>query len=256
MSVLHASALETLRGWVAPDAAQEGLRRVYVRHLLDHDDGMLATCVPTHLTASALVLDATGERVLLTHHRKGGFWAQLGGHVEETDRSLADAALREGREESGVEGLRLLGDRPVELDAHRLSSAFGRCGTHLDVRYAAVAPPGAEPVVSAESHDVRWFPVDALPPGAVADIGRLVERARAVLAQSGGTSAPPPSDGSPSALSDVSSSASSRSPSSAVADTPSREPRARSVRGKLSTSAQKAGPWPASSRWASSWTRT
>ena len=226
MRVLHASALETLRGWAAPDDAQDELRTAYVRHLLDHDDGMLVTCVPAHLTASALVLDATGERVLLTHHRKGGFWAQLGGHVEATDRSLADAALREGREESGIEVLRLLGDGPVDLDAHELSSAFGRCGTHLDVRYAAVAPPGAEPVVSAESHDVRWFPVDALPAGVVADIGRLVDRARDLLAQSDETSAASvlsaSSDVSSSVSSDVSSSASSRSPSSAVADTPSR----------------------------------
>lgn len=220
---LHASALETLRGWVAPDDAQDGLRRAYVRHLLDHDDGMLVTCVPAHLTASALVLDAAGERVLLTHHRKGGFWAQFGGHVEAADRSLADAALREGREESGVEGLRLLGGGPVDLDAHDLSAAFGRCGTHLDVRYAAVAPPGAGPVVSAESHDVRWFPVDAMPPGAVADIGRLVDRAREVLAQPGASPASSmSSSASSSASSSVSSSASSRSPSSAVADTPSR----------------------------------
>ena len=208
---LHASALETLRRWSAPDDAQDEVRRAYVRHLLDHDDGMLATCVPAHLTASVLVLDQTGARVLLTHHRKGGFWAQLGGHVEETDRSLADAALREGREESGVEGLRLLGDGPVDLDAHELSSAFGRCGTHLDVRYAAVAPAGAEPVASEESHDVRWFPVDALPPEAVADIGRLVQRARALRAQLSGSA------GDSSSASSV-----SRSPSSAVADTPSR----------------------------------
>jgi 8-oxo-dGTP pyrophosphatase MutT (NUDIX family) len=214
VTLLHASALETLRGWVAPDADQDELRRTYVRHLLDHDDGMLVTCRPAHLTASALVLDAAGERVLLTHHRKGGFWAQLGGHVEEADSSLADAALREGREESGIQGLRLLGDGPVDLDAHELSSAFGRCGTHLDVRYAAVAPLGSEPVVSAESHDVRWFPVDAVPPGVVADIGRLVDRARAVLAQTGASSA--------SVSSSTTSSASSRRPSSAVADTPSR----------------------------------
>ncbi len=177
----HAAAFETLRGWVAPDDAQDGLRRAYVRHLLDHDDGLLVTCVPAHLTASALVLDETGERVLLTHHRKGGFWGQFGGHVETTDESLAAAALREGREESGIEGLRLLGDGPVDLDRHRLSSAFGRCGEHLDVRYAAVAPAGAEPVTSAESLDVAWFPVDALPPEAVADLSRLVERARAAL---------------------------------------------------------------------------
>ena len=31
------------------------------------------------------------ERVLLTLHRKGGFWAQLGGHCEPDDRTLAGA---------------------------------------------------------------------------------------------------------------------------------------------------------------------
>ena len=34
---------------------------------------------------------------------------------------------------------------------------------HLDVRFVAVAPAGAEPAVSAESLDVRWWPADALP---------------------------------------------------------------------------------------------
>ena len=181
MTGLHAGALQTLRDWAAPDDVQDGLRRAYVGHLLDHDDGMLVTCVPAHLTASVLVLDQAGEQVLLTHHRKGGFWGQLGGHVEPGDESLAAAALREGREESGIEGLRLLGDGPVDLDRHRLSGAFGRCGEHLDVRYAAVAPAGAQPITSAESLDVAWFPVGALPPAAVADLGRLVQRARAAL---------------------------------------------------------------------------
>jgi 8-oxo-dGTP pyrophosphatase MutT (NUDIX family) len=181
VSGLHANALETLRGWVAPDDTQDELRRAYVRHLLDHPDGMLATCVPAHLTASLLVLDEAARRVLLTHHRKGGFWAQLGGHVEVTDHDLAAAALREGREESGIDGLRLVGDAPVDLDRHQLSGAFGRCGEHLDVRFAAVAPAGAEPVTGVESLDVAWFPLDALPPASVADIGRLVARARAAL---------------------------------------------------------------------------
>ena len=181
MSGLHANALETLRGWVAPDGTQDELRRAYVRHLLDNPDGMLATCVPAHLTASVLVLDEAGARVLLTHHRKGGFWAQLGGHVEVSDHDLAAAALREGREESGIDGLRLVDDAPVDLDRHQLSGAFGRCGEHLDVRFAAVAPAGAEPVTGGESLDVAWFPLDALPPASVADIGRLVARARAAL---------------------------------------------------------------------------
>lgn len=178
MSGLHADALRVLTEWHAADEEQEQLRAAYVGHLLRHYDGVWRSCVPTHLTASVLVMDEPGERVLLALHRKGGFWGQMGGHCEPGDPTLASAALREGVEESGLAGLRLVGDGPVDLDRHELSSAFGTCGVHLDVRYAAVAPVGAEPVVSDESHDVAWFAVDGLPPESVLDLGRLVARAR------------------------------------------------------------------------------
>jgi 8-oxo-dGTP pyrophosphatase MutT (NUDIX family) len=181
VSGLHDDAVRVLTGWAAPDADQDRLRQAYLRHLRAHHDALSRSCLPAHLTASVLVLDPSATRVLLTHHRKGGFWGQLGGHCEPGDATLAAAALREGVEESGLRGLRLVGDGPVDLDRHLLSSAFGACGEHLDVRYAAVAPAGAEPVVSDESHDVAWFAVDDLPASAVADIGRLVGRARAVI---------------------------------------------------------------------------
>jgi 8-oxo-dGTP pyrophosphatase MutT (NUDIX family) len=185
---LHADALRTLAGWAAPDEQQGLLRSAYVEHLRTHDDGMLRSCVPAHLTASAMVLDHTGEQVLLTLHRKGGFWGQLGGHCEPQDDTLAAAALREATEESGIDGLRLVDDAPVDLDRHALSTAFGTCGEHLDVRYAVVAPPEAEPVVSEESDDVVWFPAGHLPGTAVEDLARLVQRARAALAESPGQS--------------------------------------------------------------------
>jgi 8-oxo-dGTP pyrophosphatase MutT (NUDIX family) len=196
---LHADAVRVLTEWAAPDEEQERLRSAYLEHLARHDDGVFVGCVPAHLTASAMVLDHTGERVLLTLHRKGGFWGQLGGHCEPGDASLADAALREAGEESGIADLRLVGAAdtvlPVDLDRHRLSAAFGRCGEHLDVRYAAVAPAGAEPVISDESDDLAWFPVEALPTGAVEDLGRLVERARGALrAQSSERSSPAVAD--------------------------------------------------------------
>ena len=208
---LHADALRSLTGWAAPDDPQEQLRSAYVEHLRTHDDGMLRSCVPAHLTASALVLDHTGEQVLLTLHRKGGFWGQLGGHCEPQDDTLAAAALREATEESGIDGLRLVVDAPVDLDRHALSTAFGTCGEHLDVRYAVVAPPGAEPVVSEESDDLAWFSIGRFPAGdlpgtAVEDLARLVQRARAALAQSPARS----------------SAQSSERSSPAVADTPSR----------------------------------
>jgi hypothetical protein len=58
---------------------------------------------------------------------------------------------------------------------------FGRCREHLDIRYAATVPAGTPPRISAESLDVRWWPLDALPEGSAEEIGGLVDAARAVL---------------------------------------------------------------------------
>lgn len=188
---LHDDAVRLLTGWPAPDGEQERLRLAYLEHLGAHGDGMWRSCVPSHLTASALVLDPPGDRVLLAFHGKGRFWAQFGGHCEPGDVTVAAAALREAVEESGIPGLRLVGSHPVNLDRHALSSAFGSCREHLDVQFAAVAPAGAEPVVSAESAEVGWFPYDALPPDAV-DLEQLVARARAAVlsAQSSDSASP------------------------------------------------------------------
>jgi 8-oxo-dGTP pyrophosphatase MutT (NUDIX family) len=160
---LHSDALTVLRGWAAPTAGQEALRERYVAHLEEHADGLERSCVPDHLTAGTLVLSASGEHVLLNLHRKARRWFHFGGHLEPGDKTLAGAALREAREESGVAGLELPPD-PVHLDEHVVDFCGPRDGVHhLDVRFAARAPEGALHATSGESLDVRWFPLDALP---------------------------------------------------------------------------------------------
>ena len=177
MTGLHADALAVLERWSAPDARQERLRREYVDHLRRHTDGLDRSCFRDHVTAGALVVSADASQVLLTLHRKARAWFHLGGHCEPGDATLAAAALREAREESGIHDL-ALDPEPVHLDRHEVRFCDPR-GTvrHLDVRFVAVAPDGADHAVSDESLDVRWWPVDALPTDA-ADMRELVARAR------------------------------------------------------------------------------
>ena len=99
---LHDDARAALASWRAPDEGQESVRLQYLAFLADHPDAMSRDCRIGHLTASALVVNADRDRVLLTLHPKVGRWLQLGGHCEAGDRTLRDAAGREAREESGI----------------------------------------------------------------------------------------------------------------------------------------------------------
>ena len=172
----HGDAVRVLSAYLPDAPEQAALREDYLAFLAAHPDAMLRGCVEGHLTASALVLSHDRRHVLLTLHPKFGLWLQTGGHCEPADPTLGDAALREAREESGIDALTLT-PAPVALDRHRVRChgqpwdaasppvPFGTPGTcwHLDVQYAAVAAEGAVHAISEESLDLRWWPVDALP---------------------------------------------------------------------------------------------
>ncbi len=172
---LHADAVSTLSRFVGQDA----LKEAYLGFLAAREDACQRSCVPGHLTASALVLDATAEHALLTLHPRVGRWLQLGGHCEPEDVSLAAAALREATEESGMRGLRLE-PTPIHLDVHPITCSLGVPTRHFDVRFLVRAPVGAQPVRSAESVDLQWWPLDSLPDN-VDDLQPLIESALARL---------------------------------------------------------------------------
>jgi 8-oxo-dGTP pyrophosphatase MutT (NUDIX family) len=164
--VRPAVAAAELDAWQPDSESQRALKYALLAFLDARPaDACDRSCVPGHLTASALVVDADGENVLLTLHPRVGRWIQLGGHCEPGDATLRDAALREATEESGIVGLSIAAE-PLHVDVHPVTCSLGVPTRHLDVRYLVHAPAGAVAVRSAESDDLRWWPVDALPPEA------------------------------------------------------------------------------------------
>ncbi|MEV4400400.1 NUDIX hydrolase [Nonomuraea sp. NPDC049607] len=176
---LHDDAVAVLSSWTAPTSGEEALRAEFLGHLRTYDDAMWRACAPGHLTATTAVLSHDGAQVLLTLHPKAGRWLPMGGHCEDFDATLEAVALREATEESGISGLELL-PGPLAVDKHEVWCHPPR-SWHLDVEYAAVAPPGAEAVMSDESLDLRWFPVDEIPEPTDEATRRLAARGRAAL---------------------------------------------------------------------------
>ena len=174
---LHQSVVETLRGWQTDDPAQDSLRYAMLAFVLGRPDACERACAPGHVTASALVLDHTGTRTVLTLHPRLGRWVQLGGHCEDVDADIASAALREASEESGIAGL-TIDDMPSALHVHALTCSLGARTHHLDIQFVARAPEGAEIAISDESVDLRWWPLDSLPDGSDFGLSQLARSAQ------------------------------------------------------------------------------
>ena len=119
-------------------------------------------------------------KILLIHHRKLDKWLPLGGHIE-LDEDPEQAALREAKEESGLD-VELLGERPPTtspgtraliaprfLDIHRINDTHEHIGMIYWARpkWPAAARLGHQQVpchslATEEHHDIRWCSADDL----------------------------------------------------------------------------------------------
>ena len=115
-------------------------------------------CRVGHVTGSAWIVNRTGDRVLLTHHRKLGRWLQPGGHSD-GDPDTLKVALREARKESGLK-VRALDEDIFDLDVHLIPARGGKpAHYHYDVRFLVQAMEDRSRV-SEESRALAWVPAD------------------------------------------------------------------------------------------------
>ena len=109
------------------------------------------------------------SKILLIHHRKLDKWLPLGGHIE-LDEDPEQAALREAKEESGLD-VELLGERPPTtspgtraliaprfLDIHRINPTH----EHIGMMYWARPQNGRLTLSVSEHHDIRWCSAEEL----------------------------------------------------------------------------------------------
>jgi len=109
-----------------------------------------------HITGSAWIIDHSHTKALLTHHFKLDRWLQLGGHAD-GDSDVLRVAMREAREESGIEVIRPLTEAIFDVDVHPIPARdMEPRHLHYDVRFLLEGDADSPLVISSESKDLAW----------------------------------------------------------------------------------------------------
>lgn len=150
----------------APFNEQEERDKAVILDFMDrHGDAFLRSNLTAHMTASAWVVNAARDRVLMVYHKIYDSWSWTGGHAD-GEEDLLSVAIREVREETGVQSVRPVSEEIYSLeiltvDGHEKRGEYVPSHLHLNVTYLLEADEHeALRICEAENSGVRWFTLD------------------------------------------------------------------------------------------------
>lgn len=181
IAVQQPSLAEQLADYRRRWPAEHEVADQFLALLADPANPFIRERLQGHFTGSAWLVSGDGRRVLLTHHRKLDRWLQLGGHAD-GDTDLAQVALKEAGEESGLDDLRVEADGIFDLDRHWIPERGDVPGHwHYDARYVVRAGDNEDYVVGEESLDLAWREIAPLAEDGDESLGRMARKWLALL---------------------------------------------------------------------------
>jgi 8-oxo-dGTP pyrophosphatase MutT (NUDIX family) len=115
-----------------------------------------------HITGSAWIINEDADAVLLVHHKKLDRWLQPGGHAD-GDENIISVSSKEAKEETGLSSLRLVNEDIFDIDIHQIPEHKSiKAHLHHDIRFLFQADQSEDIVVSDESNNVAWIPIEKL----------------------------------------------------------------------------------------------
>lgn len=149
-----------------PYNEQEAQDKEMILHLLrTNEDIFYRTNTVAHMTVSSWVVNPERTKTIMAYHKIYDSWAWLGGHAD-GDEDLPAVALKEAREESGLENVRLVNREILSIecltvDGHVKRGKYVSSHLHLNVTYLLEAEESeALRIKEDENAGVAWFTFD------------------------------------------------------------------------------------------------
>lgn len=187
------SSLDAALAGYRPADGTEATDLERVRRLLAGAADPWRRDTPLHLTASAVVVHPPTGRVLLRWHARQRAWLQIGGHADPGEDDLLAIAVREAREETGLDDLRPWPDPGIVhlVVVPAAASAAEPAHEHADLRLvlATGQPQRARPENPTAA--LRWLPVaEAAEVTTEANLRQTLARVARLLVAAPGDTAP------------------------------------------------------------------
>jgi len=120
-----------------------------------------------HITSSGFILNPSMTKTLMVHHNIYQTWAWTGGHAD-GDPDLLEIAIKEAKEETGIETIIPLTPQMLSLDiltvqGHYKKGQYVSTHLHLSAAYVLIAdehdPLSIRP---DENSDVAWINIEEM----------------------------------------------------------------------------------------------
>ena len=158
---------EKIEKYIPYNEQEKNDKKIMLQYLEQFDNILTRENEFAHFTASSWVLNKEKTKVLMIYHNIYQSWAWTGGHTD-GESDLLQTAIRELREETGVQNVKILDDNIFSLEVicvngHVKKGKYVSSHVHLNLTYLLEVDENEKlQIKEDENSNVRWIPIEEI----------------------------------------------------------------------------------------------
>ena len=159
--------IDDIKNYVPYNEQEKKDKELILNAISNYNNILDRECSIAHITSSGYIVNKSRTKVLMIYHKLYNSWAWTGGHAD-GDCDLLHVAIKEAKEETGLNDIKVLDENIITLDIlpvvpHVKRGKFVSGHLHFCISYSLMADETSETRVKLdENTGVKWIKIDEL----------------------------------------------------------------------------------------------